>query len=92
MPGMKFNVTFTFNRFPIKLMHRAIENVGKERYRHILFPAAAGDSLESTREKDDLRFVKFLWNPTVNRISFLWMSTWPCGFERNVFKERVLVG
>ncbi len=25
MPGMRFNVQFTFNRYPMRTMHRAVE-------------------------------------------------------------------
>nr|CAB3263913.1 putative helicase mov-10-B.1 [Phallusia mammillata] len=40
---MKFDVSFTFSRLPIRLMHRAVMGVGTKHYEQLLFPASAGD-------------------------------------------------
>lgn len=39
--NMKFNVTFTFNRLPLKVQHRAILLAQKKELRDMLFPSFA---------------------------------------------------
>ena len=39
--GMKFNVRFTFNRLPLKLMHRAVELAEEHSLNDLLFPSPA---------------------------------------------------
>ncbi|XP_066559522.1 putative helicase mov-10-B.1 isoform X2 [Amia ocellicauda] len=36
---MKFDVTFTFNRFPLMLQHRAVQLAVRNRLGHVLFPS-----------------------------------------------------
>ena len=38
VPGMKFNVRFTFSRFPLKLQHRAVDMAKKLVLSDVLFP------------------------------------------------------
>ena len=39
--GMKFNVRFTFNRLPLKLMHRAVVLAEEHSLNDLLFPSPA---------------------------------------------------
>ena len=40
VPGMKFDVRFTFSRFPLKLQHRAVQLAAERSLGNILFPTA----------------------------------------------------
>ncbi|XP_030634044.1 putative helicase mov-10-B.1 [Chanos chanos] len=40
--NMKFDVEFSFNRFPLKLQHRAVELIGQHRLGAVLFPSDHG--------------------------------------------------
>ncbi|XP_017335051.1 putative helicase mov-10-B.1 isoform X1 [Ictalurus punctatus] len=42
IPKMKFNVEFSFNRFPLKLQHRAVQLVAEHRLGDVLFPIHNG--------------------------------------------------
>ncbi|XP_015197664.2 putative helicase mov-10-B.1 [Lepisosteus oculatus] len=41
IPNMKFDVSFTFNRMPLKLQHRAVEMANKNGLGKVLFPTAS---------------------------------------------------
>ena len=43
MEGMRFDVVFTFSRFPIRLEHRAIGELLLSTHKAILFPEQADD-------------------------------------------------
>ncbi|KAM4047751.1 helicase MOV-10 isoform 2-T2 [Anomaloglossus baeobatrachus] len=40
-PGMKFDVTFTFNRMPLKVQHRAVDLAKKKNLNECLFPTGS---------------------------------------------------
>jgi len=57
---MKFNVTFTFNRLPLKLQHRAVLNIKDEtkgRYEKCLFPEIVNDLLSPAPRLRSVAFV-----------------------------------
>ncbi|XP_055994945.1 helicase MOV-10 isoform X2 [Sorex fumeus] len=41
VPGLAFNVSFTFNRQPLRVQHRALELTGRSTLEPVLFPVAA---------------------------------------------------
>lgn len=41
--NMKFNVEFSFNRYPLKCQHRAVQLAAKHRLGDVLFPTDSGD-------------------------------------------------
>ncbi|KAG9485559.1 hypothetical protein GDO78_008567, partial [Eleutherodactylus coqui] len=41
IPGMKFDVTFTFNRLPLKIQHRAVELAKTKNLQECLFPTGS---------------------------------------------------
>ncbi|CAK8686545.1 unnamed protein product [Clavelina lepadiformis] len=48
MDGMKFNVSFTFNRLTVRLQHRAVENLTQPWIKKILFPDASDEDVAQT--------------------------------------------
>ncbi|XP_042321796.1 helicase MOV-10 [Sceloporus undulatus] len=59
---MKFNVSFTFNRLPLRLQHRAAELAKKKQLQHLLFPSLSyGQSLLSASQHLNL------YNPNLEK-------------------------
>ncbi|KAH0618935.1 hypothetical protein JD844_018496, partial [Phrynosoma platyrhinos] len=59
---MKFNVSFTFNRLPLRIQHRAAELAQKKQLQHLLFPSLSyGQSLLSANQHLNL------YNPNLEK-------------------------